>query len=267
MRPPCCGGRPILFGGALAAFLETTNHLYDAALTLVYPQACQVCGSSVESRVEGVACRKCWLETRLFSGNDLLCWKCGGLALVGSDIKVREEVRCHRCQELSFTAARAGGVYEGALRASIIALKRNPCVSEKVVGGMIAVARRTPLDRATLILPVPLHPDREKERGFNQAAVLATVLAKRLQLPFAENALARIVHTERHRAGMDALARRRSVERAFVVLQPRSVVGESVLLIDDVYTTGATVSACAEALLAAAAKEVLVLTLARPRNS
>lgn len=247
----------------MATFFETTNHLYDAALALVYPQACAVCGGSVESRLDGVACRQCWLDTHIFSARDVVCWKCGELAPVSTHVKVREQVRCRRCDQSSFTAARAGGLYEGALRASIIALKRKPYVSEKLICGMIEVARRPPLDRATLVLPVPLHPDREKERGFNQAALLAAVLAARLQLPLGENVLARTTHTERHRAGMDALARRRSVERAFVVSHTRAVAGESIMLIDDVYTTGATVSACANALHAAGAKDVLVLTVAR----
>lgn len=250
----------------MATFFETTNHLYDAALALVYPQACAICGGSVESRLDGVACRQCWLETHWFSPSDVVCWKCGVLAPVSTDVKVREQVRCRRCDESSFAAARACGLYEGALRASIIALKLKPYVSEKLICGMIEVALRPPLDRTTLILPVPLHPDREKERGFNQAALLAAGLAERLRLPLGENVLARTAHTERHRAGMDALARRRSVERAFVVSKSRAVAGESIMLIDDVYTTGATVSACADALLAAGAKEVLVLTLARPRN-
>ncbi|HEX7530780.1 MAG TPA: double zinc ribbon domain-containing protein, partial [Pyrinomonadaceae bacterium] len=53
------------------------SHAYDAALALVYPQACAVCGSSVESRHDGVACASCWRATRLFDRNDTLCWKCG----------------------------------------------------------------------------------------------------------------------------------------------------------------------------------------------
>jgi ComF family protein len=124
--------------------------------------------------------------------------------------------------------------------------------------------QRAPLDRATLIVPVPLHPERQKERGFNQAAVLANELAKHAQLPVDHTSLVRTLHTGLHRVGMDAQARRESVEHAFEVRRGRKIARERILLVDDVFTTGATVSACASALLAAGAEEVLVLTVARP---
>ena len=114
-----------------------------------------------------------------------------------------------------------------------------------------------------VIVPVPLHPARERERGFNQAAVLGRVLAERSGLPLDEWSLVRVAVSERHRAGMDARGRRETVEEAFAVARPRLVRGERVLLIDDVFTTGATVSACAAALTAAGAREVYVLTVAR----
>jgi predicted amidophosphoribosyltransferase len=94
--------------------------------------------------------------------------------------------------------------------------------------------------------------------------ILARELARRIDLPVVENCLLRRVQTERHRAGMDARARRESVEGAFAIIAPRRIAGESVLLIDDVFTTGATLSACAETLHGAGAKEVLALTVARP---
>jgi ComF family protein len=110
---------------------------------------------------------------------------------------------------------------------------------------------------------VPLHPSRERERGFNQAALLARTLAKATRLRLDEWSLARVGHGGRHRAGMDARARRESVEGCFAVARPRLVRGERVLLVDDVYTTGATASACARVLLEAGAREVFVLTAAR----
>jgi ComF family protein len=163
-----------------------------------------------------------------------------------------------------FTAARACGVYEGALRASIIALKQKPHVCRRVGLLMKELCATAPLNRATRVVPVPLHADREKERGFNQAAVLAAVAGALMELPVLHQALARTAHTERHRAGMDARARMESVEDAFDVSQPKLVAGESILLVDDVLTTGATVSACASSLRSAGAIDVFVLTLARP---
>jgi ComF family protein len=168
---------------------------------------------------------------------------------------------------LSFTAARACGLYEGALRASIIELKRQPHLPRNLACLMSDLCGRAPLNQATMILAVPLHPQRERERGFNQAAVLAAALAKIVELPVPDQVLTRTEQTARHRAGMDAQSRRESVADAFAVIEPRIVAGESILLVDDVFTTGATVSACAGALREAGAKEVFVLTIARPLRS
>jgi ComF family protein len=129
---------------------------------------------------------------------------------------------------------------------------------------MLDTCRRSPLDRCTLIVPVPLHAERETDRGFNQALVLAHALSRLSGVPVAENCLIRVAQTERHRAGMDAQARRESVAGAFALVTPRVVEGESILLIDDVFTSGATISACAAALRFGGAREVLALTLARP---
>jgi ComF family protein len=236
----------------------------DAALALVYPQPCAVCDvRGVESRADGPACAECWAATRVFTGGETLCRKCGALAVGTLPEEKRAEVRCRRCDAEAFTAARACGLYEGALRASVLNLKREPFVPGRLARMLCDACARPPLDAATLVIPVPLHTERERERGFNQAALLGRVLAKRSGLRLDEWSLARVAHSERHRAGMDARARRESVKDAFAVVRPRLVEGESVLLVDDVFTTGATVSACACALLAAGAREVLVLTVAR----
>ena len=240
------------------------SSLYDAALAVAYPQVCAVCRGSVESRLDGVSCARCWQETRLFTEHDTICWQCGALALAGLPGGRREDVRCHRCGDAAFGAARACGLYQGALRASIVELKRTPHVPKRLLQCMSQTFPHPPLDRATLIVPVPLHRERENERGFNQAAVLARALSRRIRLPVAEHCLVRVEQTVRHRAGMDAQARRQSVDGAFAVVHPRTIEGEDILLIDDVFTTGATISACAEALRSAGAREVLALTLARP---
>lgn len=238
--------------------------LYDAALALVYPQPCAVCGSSVESRCDGVACAACWEETRIFSEDETICWKCGVHSRGRVPKEKRTEVFCRRCDEASFTVARACGVYEGALRASVLSLKREPYVGARLARLMFETGQRSPLNLATRIVPVPLHQSRERERGFNQATELGRALAARSGLPLDESSLVRSIQTERHRAGMDAEARRESVEDAFDVVRPRLIAGASVLLVDDVFTTGATVSACAKVLKDAGASAVLVLTVARP---
>ena len=239
------------------------SHLYDAALALVYPQACAVCDASVESRHDGVACALCWSATRVFDENDTLCWKCGVLTAAAVSEDKRKGVRCGECDDYAFTAARACGFYEGALRTSVLELKRQPHIALRLARLMHLTQQRPPLNSANLIIPVPLHPERERERGFNQASLLARELARLSRLALEEHSVVRRIHTDRHRAGMDARARRDSVAKAFAIRHPKLIADQRVLLVDDVFTTGATVSACAGVLKEAGAKDVLVLTLAR----
>lgn len=240
-----------------------SSRIYDAALAVVYPQACAVCGASVESRHDGVACASCWNSAPVFKEVDTLCWKCGAFTEAAVNEERRKTIRCGKCDHEDFSSARACGFYEGALRASILELKREPHVAARLARLMFTTQQREPLNGANLIIPVPLHPERERERGFNQAAMLARKLAHVSGLALDEHSVARRVHTERHRAGMDAKARRKSVADAFAVRRAGLITGQRVLLIDDVYTTGATVSACATALKEARAEEVFVLTIAR----
>ena len=108
--------------------------IYDAVLTLAYPQICVICGSSVERRRFGVACERCWSETRILTDEERICLKCGA----------PEQERCGRCEELAFTAARAAGMYEGALRESVLLLKRQPDVPQHVEGLLGEVGTREP---------------------------------------------------------------------------------------------------------------------------
>ena len=242
--------------------------ILDALLTLAYPQACAICARSVEQHKFGVACETCWKATRIFTGAETICWKCGVLAASDVTPDVRDEVRCRRCDSQSFAAARAVGLYEGALRESVLLLKRQPHVSQHLEALLPYAATRSPLNTSTRIIPVPLHDKRMAARGFNQASIIAQTLSKSLRLPLDEVSLLRVSGTEKHRAGLDAKGRHDTVAGAFQVRHPRLIANEVILLIDDVFTTGATVSACAEALNQVGAGGVFVLTICqgkRPR--
>ena len=225
----------------------------DAVLTLAYPQICVICARSVEERRFGVACESCWQGTRIFTDDDEVCLKCGA---PGPPV-------CGHCEVLAFTSARAVGMYKDALRESALMLKRRPCLPRHVEDLLVAAASREPFCVSTRVAPVPLHPKRLKTRGFNQASIIAGVVSKALELALDEVSLVRVSSPEKYRAGLDAKGRRDTVAGAFKVTHPRLVAGEHILLVDDVFTTGATVSACAEALLEAGANTVFVLTLAR----
>jgi ComF family protein len=251
-------------------FLTRAVQLFgDALLAVAYPQSCAICDGSVERRRFGVVCEECWAKTCVFDGTEVLCWKCGLL----HDMKEltvsipAEEIRCRRCETQDFTLARAVGPYDGALRESVLQLKREPHIAPQLEELLIAAAKREPLNRSTRIIPVPLHNRRLRSRGFNQAAIISEVLSRGLALSLDEVSLVRVSSTEKYRAGLDAKGRRDTVAGAFEVSHRRLIASETILLVDDVFTTGATVSACAEALLAAGAQDVFVLTISRAVNA
>jgi ComF family protein len=157
----------------------------------------------------------------------------------------------------------AFGLYGGALAQALQRLKyRGRPDLAHPLGGLLR--RSSVIGKLTvdLIVPVPLHPRRLARRGFNQAALLARPVAERLTIPIDPWSLERIVDTA-PQAELDGESRRRNVRDAFEVRRPRRVVGKRVLLIDDVATTGATLSACAAALRRAGAVDVQALVVAR----
>src|SRR5213593_4006757 len=167
---------------AMRSPLAIASTAYDAGLALLYPQPCSICGAHVESRHDGIACANCWKATRLFAEDDTLCWKCGAFTRAGVSEDRRRAIRCGKCDDDAFTAARACGFYEGALRASILQLKREPHVASRLGRLMLTALKRQLANQATVIVPVALHPDRETERGFKQAAIPARELAKKAAL-------------------------------------------------------------------------------------
>jgi ComF family protein len=241
----------------------------DGLLALAYPQECRVCGGAVESWDDGVACYKCWEDpalTRVLTG--IVCARCGTpltptTTTDGSKHPIAER-RCGICSSAAFAAARACGVYSGAFEASILFLKTAPHISPR----LRTIIHRTFSDheralRGDIVIPVPLHRLRERQRGFNQAALIARLISRGFSLRLDDRSLKRIKPTERHRAGMDASDRAKSVERAFEVVRPSLINGAAVLLVDDLYTTGSTIGAASRALIEAGAQRVNVLTIAR----
>ncbi|HEY0659371.1 MAG TPA: ComF family protein [Pyrinomonadaceae bacterium] len=234
--------------------------VYDSLLTVVYPQVCQICENSVENYSDGTVCRDCWETTRIFTGNEILCARCGAYLI---ESKTPIETFCHRCDEHLYDAARAVGTYENALAASIIHLKSEPFVSGNLQKLFVSAFYNSTFQNADLIIPVPLSKKRLLERGFNQAAILAKILGKETKIKVDANSLVRNIHTPMHRAAMDRKAREATVKNAFEVSRAELIKNKTILLVDDVFTSGATVSNCAEALKKEGAGKVYVLTVAR----
>ncbi|MEP6788419.1 MAG: ComF family protein [Acidobacteriota bacterium] len=234
--------------------------LHNSLLSLIYPQECRVCNGAVETHEDGVACADCWAATRIFTGCEMLCDKCG--AFFG-DEAAPVPVRCHKCDEHHYDKATAVGIYEKALAASIIDLKAKPLLAHRLREAITQTLKRAAHLNADMIVPIPLSKHRKLERGFNQAEVIAAELSRVSGMPVDASSLARKVHTPIHRMGMDQKARELTVNNAFEVTRPKLMSGRNVLLVDDVFTSGATASSCAKVLKKNGAQSVRVFTLAR----
>lgn len=232
----------------------------DSILALLYPENCRICVQSVERSADGVACAECWSATRIFDANDVLCSKCGAF-LRRSEAPV--EASCQLCSELNFDLARSAGIYEKALAESVLELKKTPFVSKRVFEFLLAAYRAANFENIDVIVPVPLSARRLRERGFNQAEVIASLLARRTGKILDAHSLVRTRHTPMHRAAMDRKGRELSVRNAFKVVRPKLIAGKNILLVDDILTTGSTASFCAKALKKSGASRINVLTLAR----
>ena len=234
--------------------------LQDSLISIIYPQECRVCSGEVEHRSDGVACSQCWGATRIFTGSEMLCQKCG--AYLGEQA-APVAVFCHKCDEHHYDRASAAGIYETALAASIVQLKAAPGLPKRPRSIIEAAVRRSDLAHVDLIVTTPLAKERQIERGFNQAEIIGKVVSSVARIPLDCLSLARRLHTPIHRIGMDQRARDLTVQNAFEVARPKLIKGRSVLLVDDVLTSGATASSCAKALKNQGASRVDVFTLAR----
>ena len=232
----------------------------NSLLSLIYPLECRVCAREVDGLDDGMACGECWNTTRIFTGSEMLCDKCGSFF---GDEAAPVPVFCHKCDDHFYDKAVAVGVYEKALAANIINLKTAPLVAGRIKSAIRSTMQRSESLMADLIIPIPLSKRRKLERGFNQAELIAAEIARTTGSPVDALSLARKLHTRIHRVGMDQKARELTVKNAFEVLRPKLIEGRNILLVDDVFTSGATSSYCAKVLKKNGSGKVNVFTLAR----
>lgn len=227
----------------MVSLLERTSR---AALDLLFPPRCALCragGSmlcdacvALLPPADGDRCPRCWTPS-------------AGLC-----------AHCASGQVIAFISIRAPFVMEGGARDLVHQLKYGGMSALAAPMGALMAARVT--GGCDLVVPVPLHRGRQRSRGYNQAALLARHTAAVGGLRVDERAAARIRATTPLARGMHRAERRAIVEGAFAA-RPERVEGRHILLIDDVATTGATLDACAHALLAAGAASVSCATFAR----
>lgn len=228
-----------------------------AALDLVFPPLCPVCRGMLGAGRRDPLCGTCW------RGMDRIgppwCRCCG--------IPLGIEGLCGLCRERRprFAYARAAARYGGLVRDAIHAFKFGGRRGlAEPLGDLLAGLGLSALPGAVpdFLVPVPLHRRRERERGYNQALLVARRLERAWGVPVAADVLVRLTATA-PQTHLDAPARRRNVRKAFSVCRPEAIAGRHVVLVDDVLTTGATAGECARVLTRAGASAVGVLTIAR----
>jgi len=257
--------------------MSIIHEITKAMLDLLFPRQpnCLVCNSILEPG-KALICPSC--ENKITPIGPPLCRKCGrpfivpGLtAAAGRDFsasgfsKSRGYHLCTDCRakEHYFIEARSFGHYEGVLRQLIHRFKYGGRreLAEFLGGRMVQTLQHISWPAFDYIVPVPLHIKRERERGFNQAYLLACVVNRHTGTPVFRGFI-RTKPTQ-HQTLLDKTLREQNLLGAFKVTDKSSIKGKTLLLIDDVYTTGSTVDECSRTLLDAGAQNVFVLTCAR----
>ena len=235
--------------------------MVSGVVDMLFPRHCSTCHAVLTGGEGDPFCSDC-LSTVRFT-TPPLCPSCGVpfAPMQGAD---------HLCEECvlsrpPFSVARSLGAYEGTLLDAIHLFKYHGKISVgEALGRMMAQApyHSLTIGDYSVVIPVPLHPKKLRERGFNQSLVLARQVSKQISIPLDFFALRRTVHTEAQ-VKLSGHKRRKNVRGAFEVKDPNRIEGQRILLVDDVYTTGSTVRECSKILMKSGAQEVAVLTLAR----
>jgi ComF family protein len=248
-----------------------SKRVAEGIFSVLFPSDCRICAEPLLNISTLPVCRKCLEEMRPADGN--VCSICGERILTGYSRRDDDGLlRCPVCRRIErpFARAIAYGSYDGGLRELIHLLKYNGVKpAARVLGRMLAESvahlESSFEQPRVLVIPVPLYKGKRHERGFNQAEFIAGAALKILphhRFELRSDILQRIRDTT-SQIGLTSHQRRENLRGAFAVSRSAKVIAREVLLVDDVYTTGTTVSECAKILLRAGAARVWVATVAR----
>ena len=247
----------------------------SALFATLFPADCRLCGNPLHNISRLPVCKECVSAMRPIAGG--LCSICGERLPGPHQVSASDgDVLCGLCRRLEppFVKAAAYGSYEGGLRELIHLLKYDQVrPAANVLGRMLAeaISDLQPLfgDLPVLLVPVPLYKRKFRQRGFNQAEVIARAALKLLpgsRLHLSCDTLERKRETQ-SQIGLSRHQRRENMRGAFGVWAHSEIAGQQILLVDDVFTTGATVSECARVLRRAGGSKVYVATVARTLKS
>lgn len=231
------------------------------AVDLIYPRNCRFCETPLAESEAGVICASCLATAKLIEPP--FCERCA-LPFHGA---VTDRFTCGYCKDLKFHFSRAVSACraEGIVRESIHRFKynREMYYGPHLVAWLLAAAKRwIDWTKVDAIVPVPLYPRKQRLREFNQAEYLAAKLSRALNVPIRSRKLRRVKETVTQTT-LDAKARAANLRDAFAVRRAEVFAGRRLVLVDDVFTTGATIDSCAKVLRIAGAEDVVALTVAR----
>ncbi len=226
------------------------------ALDLVYPPCCALCKVRIYDDRE-VVCEECVLA--LLPIDAPYCERCG--QSLGGPVAT-----CAACpgRTFYFDGALSGFEFNRPLQDLIHQLKyRNRPGIGRFLGSLLGkrVERDPDFPHITAVVPVPLHPLRKRERGYNQSEYIAQGISDETGVPILEDGLVRNRNTPTQ-TSLTPEARLANVERVFEAVRVDAVRGSTVALVDDIFTTGATINSCARTLLQAGTERVFALTVA-----
>lgn len=228
---------------------------------IFFPSFCELCSSLLEFPRERVICHSCWKSIRTSHPSYCIC--CGRF------FEALEEP--HLCQDClqkrpPFSHHRSCGKYKGKLKDIILLYKyRHFQVLGKDLAHLVcrALGREEEIWwKVDTVIPVPLHPKRKKERGFNQAQIIAKELARIKGIELGDGLLVKTKNVP-PQTSLRIEERVENVSGAFGVVDGEKIRGKGVLLVDDVYTTGSTIRECSSVLRNAGVEEVKALTIAQ----
>jgi competence protein ComFC len=236
-------------------------HAWDAFLNLLYPPVCQICQEERAGAKEGYIGGECWSKVRFVTAP--FCQRCG-LPYEGS---IMQPFVCGNCEDIKFhfRFARSAVIASPLILQVIHRYKYNRALCFEPFLADLLVRQAVPSlqnEKWDLIVPVPLHPTKEREREFNQAERLARHLSRATGIPVNHKFVRRVKPTQTQ-TQLNRADRAGNVHSAFAASSSKKLNGENIILLDDVLTTGATTSACARVLKKAGAGDLCVWTVAR----
>lgn len=232
-------------------------HFWNLILQWFYPPRCIFCGKVMKVGQTELICEQC--QNTIHWKEGAVCQKCG------RNIYLNEKY-CDRCQKTNFIFEKGIAVFSYTDVRDAIAhfkfryWKRDAIPFANLMGDYLLTYYPEIKEQSDLLIPVPMYQKKQKVRGFNQSELLAKLLAQRFEKQCSVNNLKRIRHTA-PQSLLNAQQRQENIKGAFALENSQEIEGKTILLIDDIFTTGTTINECSKVLYQNGAKKVLFFGL------